>query len=205
VAGFRHLELAVGPGVMIPRPETELVAEQAMDKLPRGGTLVDCGTGSGAIALSIAQERPDARILATELSPSALRWAEKNRAALGLELELIACDLLEGLSAELAPQVDVVVSNPPYVPLSERHLLPRDVLEHEPHEALFAGADGLEVIVRLAPEAIRRLRPGGWLVTEIGDGQAAAVRRLLEETGYMDVSIRPDLTGRDRIASAHSP
>jgi release factor glutamine methyltransferase len=200
VAGFRRLELAVGPGVMIPRPETEVVAEWAMTKLPPGGVVVDCGTGSGAIALAIADERPDARVIATEMSAAAQPWAEKNRSALGLEVELIASDLLEGIDSELRGRIDVVVSNPPYVALSERDLLPRDVIDHEPHEALFAGEDGLEVIGRLVTEAIEWLRPGGWLVIETGEGHSAEVRELLGSEGYAEIATHEDLTGRPRIA-----
>jgi release factor glutamine methyltransferase len=205
VAGFRYLELAVGPGVMVPRPETEIVAEWAMAKLPRGGVVVDCGTGSGAIALSIAKERPDARVLATENAPAALSWAERNRAALGLDVELIPCDLLERLGSELRGKIDVVVSNPPYVALFERDLLPREVAEHEPHDALFAGEEGLDVIGRLVWETIEWLRPGGWVVTEIGESQAAAVRGLLADRSYEEVATHEDLTGRPRVAMGRKP
>jgi release factor glutamine methyltransferase len=204
VAGFRYLELAVGPGVMIPRPETEVVAERAMARLPERGTVVDCGTGSGAIALAIAHERPDATVFATERSPVALAWAEKNRAELGLEVRLIACDLLAGLPSELRRSVDVIVANPPYVATSEQELLARDVVEHEPHEALFAGPHGLDVIGRLAEEAPDWLRPGGCLVLEIGESQADDVNALLHAKGYVDVRVHPDLTGRPRIAEARA-
>jgi release factor glutamine methyltransferase len=204
VAGFRYLELAVGPGVMIPRPETEVVAERAMARLPERGTVVDCGTGSGAIALAIAYERPDATVFATERSPVAMAWAEKNRAALGLVVRLIACDLLAGLPSELRRSVDVVVANPPYVATSRQELLARDVVEHEPHEALFAGPHGLDVIRRLADEAPDWLRPGGWLVLEIGESQADDVNALLHAKGYGDVRVHPDLSGRPRIAEARA-
>jgi len=200
VAGFRHLELAVGPGVFIPRPETELVAERAMDRLPRDGTVVDVGTGSGAIALAVAYERPDARVFATETSGAALAWAEKNRDALGLPVELIRCDLLAGLPDELRDAVDVVVSNPPYVPAGDDGLLAPDVVRHEPHDALFARGDGLEVIRRVADRARGWLRRGGWLVVEIGYDQARAVEEILEGLEYEQVSVTPDLAGRDRIA-----
>jgi release factor glutamine methyltransferase len=200
VAGFRHLELVVGPGAFIPRPETELVAERAMDRLPPGRTLVDVGTGSGAIALAVAHERPDARVFATDTSGAALAWAEKNREALGLSVELIRCDLLAGLPAELQGEVDVVVSNPPYVPEGDGGLLARDVVRHEPHEALFAGGDGLETIGRVADRARAWLRRGGWLVLEIGFDQADAVTKMLELLDYERVSVTRDLAGRDRIA-----
>lgn len=203
-AGFRRLELAVGPGVLVPRPETELVAGRAMQRLPVGGVVVDAGTGSGAIALSIADERPDARVVATELSDEAMVWAERNIGALGQPVELIHCDLLSGLPAELRASVDVIVSNPPYVAAGERVMLPEEVVRHEPHQALFSGDDGLAVIARLAAEARRWLRPTGWLVTEMGERQGEDVRRLLEEAGYEDIAVLPDLAGRDRIAEGRS-
>jgi release factor glutamine methyltransferase len=202
IAGFRYLELAVGPGVMIPRPETEIVTERAMARLPQGGVVVDCGTGSGAIALAIAYERPDATVYATERSSVALEWAERNRAALELEIELVACDLLTGLPDALKGSVDVVVSNPPYVATSERGLLAADVMEHEPHAALFAGEDGLDVTRRLVAEAPAWLRTGGWLVLEIGERQANDVCALLGDRRYVDVEVHPDLTGRPRIVEA---
>lgn len=204
VAGFRMLELAVGPGVLVPRPETELVAGEALALLPHGGLVVDVGTGSGAIALSLKAERPDATVLATELSLTALRWAELNRSRLGLDVALLRGDLLGPVPARLAGRVDVVVSNPPYVGTAERDSLPPEVAEHEPAEALFAGLDGLAVIGRLAAEARGWLAPGGHLVTEIGAAQGDAVRRLLTGAGYTGVDILPDLAARDRVAVAAS-
>jgi release factor glutamine methyltransferase len=205
VAGFRRLELAVGPGVLVPRPETEIVAERAMARLPESGVLVDCGTGSGAIALAVADERPDARVFATETSREALRWAERNRDALGLEVELLSCDLLTDLPSDFRRAVDVIVSNPPYVATTERDLFAADVIEHEPHEALFAGDGGLDVIRRLVDEALAWLRPGGWLVLEIGERQGDEVRELLGGCAYGEVGIHPDLAGRNRIAEGRAP
>lgn len=199
-AAFRRLELAVGPGVFIPRPETELVAERAMELLPRGGVLADLCTGSGAIALSVADERPDARVVASELSATAVQWAARNRDSLGLRVELFSGDLFEPFPAELRGAVDVVVSNPPYVDENERDLLPHDVVEHEPSGALFAPGRATSVIERIVAAAPEWLRPGGWVFLEIGETQGAAVRRLLSDRGYADVAIGPDLNGRDRIA-----
>ncbi len=204
-AAFRRLELRVGPGVFIPRPETELVAERAMERLPSGGIVVDLCTGSGAIALSVADERPDARVLATELSPAASQWAISNRDSLGLRAEIAQGDLFTPLPSDLAGRVDVVVSNPPYVDPGERSLLPRDVVDHEPPEALFAPGEGTSVISRIASDAPAWLRPDGWLVLEIGETQRTAVRRILEEHGFADVAIAPDLTGRDRMAEGRWP
>lgn len=204
-AAFRRLELKVGPGVFIPRPETELVAERAMVRLPHGGVLVDLCTGSGAIALSVADERGDARVIASELSPTASQWATSNRDSLGLRVELCQGDLFAALPADLAGRVDVVVSNPPYVDPDERPSLPRDVADHEPEEALFAPATGTSVIARIVAGAPEWLAPGGWLVLEIGETQGDAVRAILDTGGFRGVSIAPDFTGRDRIAEGRWP
>jgi release factor glutamine methyltransferase len=202
VAGFRYLELGVGPGVFIPRPETELVAERAMERLPSGGVAVDLGTGSGAIALAIATERPDSRVFATEASPDALAYARANRARVGADVTLAAGDLFDALPASLRERVDVVVSNPPYVPVAESSLLPRDVVDHEPHVALFADGGGLDIVRRIAAGARAWLRPGGWVVLEIGDRQGDAVTELLRALDYSDVAVSRDLTDRERIAEA---
>jgi release factor glutamine methyltransferase len=202
---FRRLNLAVGPGVFIPRPETELVAARAMVRLPRDGILIDVGTGSGAIALSVADERPDATVIATESSTRAFDWAERNRAAVGVLVELIQCDLLGGLSRSLSGSIDVIVSNPPYIDPAESAVLPRDIVEHEPHDALFAAKGGLDVVVRLAHAALSWLKPHGWLVTEIGSDQATSALKLLTAAGYESVSVAKDLAGNDRIAEAQKP
>jgi release factor glutamine methyltransferase len=200
VAGFRRLELAVGPGVLIPRPETEIVAEHAMHRLPSGGTIVDVGTGSGAIALSIADERRDARVYATEISGTALGWARRNCSNLHLSIELVHGDLFDGLPRDLAGKVDVAVSNPPYVAVGDAETLPPEVVDHEPEEALFAGREGLRVIADIAARARGWLRTGGWLVLEMGSDQSEAVLRLLTDGGYEEVAAHPDLTGHLRVA-----
>jgi release factor glutamine methyltransferase len=205
VAGFRHLELSVGPGVMVPRPETEVVAETAMDVLPRGGLAVDVGTGSGAIALAIAQERRDATVIATELSLEAARWARRNRDAHALAVLLIVCDLLSALSGDLRRRVQLVVANLPYISTREAASLPPEVVDHEPHASLFAGVDGTDVLRRLIDESPRWLAPGGWIVLEIGVTQGDMTRSLLVERGFAEVAIERDLTGRERIARARWP
>jgi release factor glutamine methyltransferase len=204
VAGFRRLELNVGPGVFIPRPETELVVDQALGYLPETGVAVDVGTGSGAMALALADERPDARVLATESSAAALKWARANRDRLSLAVELYHCDLLSGLPEDLRRRVDVVVSNPPYIAFQETNLLPPEVLGHEPHEALFAGAHGTRSLRRITRMARSWLRPGGWLVLEIGAAQDELARALLDENGYIDRSVQTDYNGRPRIAVGRS-
>ena len=205
VAGFRGLDLAVGPGVFIPRPETELVAERAMSRLPRGGTLVDVGTGSGAMALAVAKERGDATVLATESSTAALAWAERNQAALGVPVELVPGDLLSGLDPSLAGAIDVVVSNPPYIDRAQASSLPQEVVGHEPDRALFATEAGLDVLIRLADAAISWLHREGWLVLEIASDQAESAAALLGAAGYERVSIGEDLAGNPRIAEGQKP
>jgi release factor glutamine methyltransferase len=183
--GFRRLELEVDPRVLIPRPETEHVVEAALD-LPRGARVVDVGTGSGAIALALADERPDLRVVATESSLGALAVARANGARLGLEVEWLEGDLLEPLTGP----VDAVVSNPPYVREGER-LAPE--LAFEPAEALYAGPDGFEVYRRLVP-AVAGIP---FVAFEVGAGQAAEVASML---GTREV-IR-DLAGIERVVVA---
>jgi release factor glutamine methyltransferase len=176
-----------------------MVAERAMELLPREGTLIDIGTGSGAIALSIADERPDARVIATDVAAEALEWARRNTQKLKLNVELVQGSLFENLPPDLARHVDVIVSNPPYVSQPEKVTLPKDVLEHEPHVALFGGRDGLEIIRPLVEEARSWLKSDGWLVLEIAPWLAEEVSDVLRSLSYSDIGVRRDLVGRDRI------
>lgn len=199
VVGFRHLDLHVGPGVFIPRPETEVLVDVVLTLLPPGGIAIDVGTGSGAIALAIAHERADARVVATERSPEALEYARRNRERTGAGVELVRGDLFSSVSQELRGIVDVVVSNPPYVSLSEKNVVAPDVLAHEPHEALFGGDVGMEIIQRLSTESPQWLRRGGWLVFEIGPSQLEVVEDVLRGDGFDEVEVTLDLAGRSRI------
>ena len=192
--------MRIGPGALVPRPETESLAGRAIEVAPAGGTVLDLGTGAGPIALSVADERPDANVIATDISEEALVWARLNRDELGLDVEFVCCDLFEGLPSHLRHDVDVVVANPPYVSEGERNSLPTEVVSHEPGVALFASRDGLEIFERIAVGARGWLRPGGFLLSEIGDRQGKTVTRLLEFLGYSEVTVRPDLVGRPRIA-----
>jgi release factor glutamine methyltransferase len=185
--GFRRLELAVDPRVLVPRPETEHVVEAALG-LPQGARVVDVGTGSGAIALALADERPDLRVVGTDTSAGALAVARANAARLGLEVELLEGDLLE----PVAGPVDAVVSNPPYVAAGER--LPAEIA-HEPAEALLAGPDGLDVYRRLVPAAAR----APFVALEVGAGQAGAVEALLRAAGFGAVERVRDLAGIERV------
>lgn len=199
IAGFRRLDIAVGPGVFVPRPETEVLVDHVLGRLPEGGTLVDLGTGSGAIALAIADERPDARVVATEASADALRWAAVNKERLSSRVELLEGDLFAPLPADLQGNIDVVVSNPPYIADDERTALPSDVLDHEPHIALFSGTDGTSIIERIVEDAPTWLRRGGWLLIEISPHLQTVVPRLLRSAGFEGTEIHPDLADRPRV------
>lgn len=204
-AAFRSLELAVGPGVFVPRPETEIVAQYAIDTLLAVPTpspvAVDLGTGSGAIALALATEVPHATVVAVEDSPRAFVWAKENVRATGADnLRLVFADLADALP-ELDGAVDVVVSNPPYIPDGA---IPRDpeVRLFDPEHALYGGPDGLDVVRALSRRALVLLRPGGTLVLEHGESQGAALRELLAGDGWRAPSTHPDLLGRDRATLA---
>ncbi|MGC4901841.1 peptide chain release factor N(5)-glutamine methyltransferase [Micromonospora echinospora] len=207
-AGFRLLELAVGPGVFVPRPETELLAgwgiERARER--RAPLVVDLCSGSGAIALAVAQEVPSARVVAVERSPAALAWLRRNaadRAAAGdRPVEVVAADVTgPELLADLTGRVDVLLCNPPYVPRSVT--VPPEVAGHDPDEAVFGGADGLDVIRPVVRRAAALLRPGGEIGIEHDDTHATAVPALLRGDGRYDrVEEHRDLAGRPRWASA---
>lgn len=207
-AGFRHLELAVGPGVFVPRPETELLAGWGVAQGRRRSApqVVDLCSGSGAIALSVAQELPDARVVAVERSPAALEWLRRNaadRAAAGdTPIEVVVADVTDPqLLAELVGRVDVLLCNPPYVPRSVA--VPPEVAGHDPDEAVFGGADGLDVIRPVIARAAELLRPGGVLGIEHDDTQGEAVPALLAADGRFErIEDHRDLVGRPRFATA---
>ncbi len=202
--GFRTLDLLVDGRVLIPRPETEVVAGLAIDALPGGGVLVDLGTGSGAIALAAAAERwPDLEVWATDVSTDALAIARANLAGLGRRagvVRLVEGDWYDALPHELRGRVDVVASNPPYVAAHEE--LPAEVADWEPIGALVPGPTGLEAIEVIVAGAPTWLRPGGTLVVEIGETQGDAVLALAAQAGLVDARIEPDLGGRDRALVA---
>ncbi|HEY4225198.1 MAG TPA: peptide chain release factor N(5)-glutamine methyltransferase [Pseudolysinimonas sp.] len=209
-APFRSIELAVGPGVFVPRPETESVAQVAIDALlavptpePRA---IDLGTGSGAIAIALATEVPHARVYAVENSPRAFVWTRQNaRELAGDNLRLIFADLAEVPPVvdgeQLDGTMDVVVSNPPYIPLGA---IPRDpeVRLHDPEVALYGGSDGLDVVRAISIRAASLLRPGGTLVLEHGELQGSAIRELLAADGWRATATHRDLLGRDRTTTA---
>lgn len=213
-AYFRYLELAVGPGVFVPRQETEVMTGWVIDRLAEMDVaepvVADLGTGSGAIALSIAQEVPRARVHAVEADPLARQWTERN-----IDSVTAACPHVAGRVAlhagdfahaldELAGQVDVVVSNPPYIPAGA--WVPPEVGEYDPATALWGGTDGLDAVRVVEATARRLLRPGGLVAVEHGAQQGPAVYwTFAEETGWRDTRNHSDLAGRDRFVTAARP
>lgn len=205
-APFRHLELAVGPGVFVPRPETETVVQYAIDALVNSAEPapigIDLGTGSGAIALAMATEVPHARIFAAELSEDAHAWATRN--VEGVEnLTLVLSDLRDAFP-ELDGTASVVISNPPYVPDAA---VPRDpeVRIFDPAMALYGGEDGLDIVRVLSGRALGLLRPGGLLVIEHGELQGESIREILTVDGWRAAATHRDLTLRDRATTALRP
>lgn len=204
-APFRSLELLVGPGVFVPRPETELLAQLVVDAMrssaepePIG---IDLGTGSGAVALAMATEVPDARIFAVERSPEAYEWARRNVNESGADnLELVQGDLTDAF-AELEGRAAVVASNPPYVP---DDAIPRDpeVRLFDPPAALYGGEDGLDVVRVISRRALTLLRPGGLVAIEHGEFQGEEVRSILDADGWHASATHVDLTLRDRVTTA---
>ncbi len=204
VAYFRRLTLKVGPGVFIPRPETEVVTQIAVDALKASGSAepiaVDLATGSGAIALSLAVEVPNAKVFAIELSEEALKYTTQNFTELAPDAVLVQGDLADAFP-ELNGTVDVLVSNPPYIPDEMIPIYP-EVHLHDPSLALYGGADGLDVVRKVDESARRLLRSGGSLIIEHADMQGEAVRELLLASGWRQVRTHRDLVGRDRATTA---
>lgn len=203
-AFFRYLELRVGAGVFVPRPETESVVGWAIDAVRAMDVaeplIVDLCTGSGAIALALAQEVPRSRVHAVELDGGALEWARRN--VEGSRVALHHADALTALP-ELDGQVDLVISNPPYIPLTEWEYVAPEARDHDPQLALFSGEDGLETIRGLERAAHRLLRPGGVVVIEHADTQGGQVPWIFtEDRGWADAADHPDLNNRPRFATA---
>jgi release factor glutamine methyltransferase len=190
---FYGREFRVTPDVLIPRPETEHVVETALAVAGSARRLVDVGTGSGALAVTLQLET-GAAAFATDISAAAAAVAAGNAARLGARVGLVVCDVLAAIPGG---SMDLVVSNPPYVPLADKHGLQREVRDWEPPVALFAGASGFELYERIAADAPRVLRPGGWLVMELGFGSLRRVSELLADWG--EVRVEPDLAGIPRV------
>lgn len=195
VRHFRRLELVVDPRVLIPRPETELLVEAALARLPRDARVLDVGTGSGAIALALADERPDLAVAGSDLSEGALAVARANAARLELDrIRWLQADLLDGVPDEF----DAILSNPPYVAETDRASLAAEILRHEPAAALFAGQDGLDTIRALIDQVATHTR-ARLLMLEVGAGQAGAVGKSMRAAGFERVDIERDLAGIERV------
>ena len=207
---FYGRSFEVSPGVLIPRPETECLVEATLARLPDDHRrIVDVGTGTGVIAVSLALERPALELFAVDRAPAALSLCRRNaqRHRVGDRITVLEGDLLEPLRGRCAAATfDAVVSNPPYVATTELHTLQPEVRNHEPADALFAGPAGLDILERLIADAAYWLRPGGFLALEIGSTQAAAVLALIAANNTLtEASILQDLAGLDRIALASKP
>jgi release factor glutamine methyltransferase len=192
---FYGREFRVTPAVLIPRPETEHVIEAAL-RIARLRRILDVGTGSGALAGTLQLETA-VETWATDISPAAAAVASENVRRLGASVHVVVCDLMDAVSTA---SMDLIVSNPPYVPVTEREGLQREVRDYEPHVALFAGETGAEIYARIAADAPRVLRPDGWLIMELGFGSVDRVRALLE--GWREVHVEPDLAGIPRVIAA---
>ncbi|KGI76993.1 peptide chain release factor N(5)-glutamine methyltransferase [Oleiagrimonas soli] len=199
--GFWNLDLEVTPATLIPRPETERLVELALQRMPEGVPVqvADLGTGSGAIALALASERPQARVTAVDLSMQALQVARRNAVAHDLpQVEFLHGDWYQPLAGRT---FDLIVSNPPYIERDDIHVRQGD-LRFEPLDALVSGADGLDAIRTLIAGAARHLRDGGWLLFEHGWNQGEAARRLLVDAGFADAFTARDLEARERVSGA---
>lgn len=201
---FWSLTLRVGPGVLVPRPETELVVERALAHLPQDRDLqvLDLGCGSGAIALAIASERPRCRVTATDLADAAVAATRDNALRLGLAGRV---EVLQGgwFAPVAGRRYDLIASNPPYIAADDARVEP-GVRRFEPAQALFSGPTGLEALQAIATGAARHLQAGGWLVVEHGDTQGTAVRELFVAAGFDDVATQRDLSGRERCTEGRS-
>lgn len=205
---FRHLVVKVRPGVLIPRPETEVVTQAALDAVAAlpAPLVADVCTGSGCIALAVAQEHEGAEVFATDISAVCVETAAANAERLGLadRVRVLEGDLLASLPVELRGRFDVVISNPPYIPSADLPDLPAEVAGFEPHLALDGGADGLDVYRRLLAEARSWLAPEGLLVVELDESRVEAAAQEAQEW-YEQVRVNGDLTGRDRFVTARLP
>ena len=199
VAYFRYLDIQVGPGVLVPRPESELLVQSVLDhceKISGIVSVVDLGSGSGALALSISTENPSTRVIAVEKDPAAIEWLKKNVSRINEQVRIVESDVVDALEGV---SCDVVIANPPYVPDNQE--LPRDVADHEPSIALFGGPTGLDIPGRFIDTAARLLKSGGFFALEHTEDQGPAIASLLEEN-FADIVLHRDLTQRPRFTTS---
>lgn len=199
VAYFRHLEIKVGPGVLVPRPESELLVEAALahiEKIQGPVSVVDLGSGSGALALAIATEAPHTHVIAVEKSPEAIHWLKENVSYIDEKVRILESDVATAL---VGVKCDVVIANPPYVPDSQE--LPRDVREHEPNIALYGGVDGMKAPRLFISTAARILKSGGFLAIEHHENQGKEIADVLSDE-FVDILLHNDLTNRPRFTTA---
>jgi release factor glutamine methyltransferase len=199
VAYFRYLDIQVGPGVLVPRPESELLVQSVLDhcqKLSGVISVVDLGSGSGALALAISTENSNTRVIAVEKDPAAIEWLKKNVSQINEQVRIVESDVVDALEGV---SCDVVIANPPYVPDNQE--LPRDVADHEPSIALFGGPTGLDIPARFIDTAARLLKSAGFFALEHTEDQGPAIASLLEEN-FADIVLHRDLTQRPRFTTA---
>lgn len=199
VAYFRYLDIKVGPGVLVPRPESELLVQSVLDhceKISGIVSVVDLGSGSGALALAISTENSNTRVIAVEKDPAAIEWLKKNVSQINEQVRIVESDVVDALEGVTC---DVVIANPPYVPDNQE--LPRDVADHEPSIALFGGPTGLDIPGRFIDTAARLLKSGGFFALEHTEDQGPAIASLLDEN-FADIVLHRDLTQRPRFTTA---
>jgi release factor glutamine methyltransferase len=199
VSYFRYLEIQVGPGVLVPRPESELLVQAVLDHcegVSETVSVVDLGSGSGALALAISTENEKTRVIAVEKDPAAIEWLKKNVARINEQVRIVESDVVDALEGV---KCDVVIANPPYVPDSQ--ILPRDVADHEPAVALFGGPTGLDIPGRFIDTATRLLKPGGFFAIEHTEDQGDAITSLLSKN-FVNIIVHRDLTARPRYTTA---
>ncbi|QBI19126.1 peptide chain release factor N(5)-glutamine methyltransferase [Egibacter rhizosphaerae] len=200
--GFRHVDLMVGPGVFVPRPETEILAGEAIARTPEGGVVVEPCTGTGAVAIAVATEARPGEVHATDREAAAVDLARHNARRCGAAVSVARGDLLDPLPLRLCGSVDVLVANPPYVAEGETGQLPPEVAGWDPRSALVAGPTGHEVSDRLLALAGEWLTPGGWVLLEVAEHRAAQTAARAERIGLVEADVVRDLAGRDRVVLA---
>ncbi|MEQ9408878.1 MAG: peptide chain release factor N(5)-glutamine methyltransferase [Fuerstiella sp.] len=206
---FYGRDFAVGAGVLVPRPETETLVDVCLERIPQDtpSRICEVGFGSGCIAVTLARQRPQCSVVASDTSEVALQFATQNVATHGVaaQVQLVSGDGLQAIRATTGELFDGLVSNPPYVCVHELSGLDPEVAVHEPREALVSGDDGLTLMRQIIAEAPGMLRPGGWLAVELDPAQCETVQHLLAEAGFIDIRTRQDLSGSDRIVEAALP